>query len=147
MRPFAVLRPYDERFRARVFAFLRDLGFDTDSVQRLDVRTPDHRVADWLRNLHPRPDLFLIPYHQHRDEDGRIVDGLSALEGLGEDVPLLGQAPLLMPVSDYAFASSFARRIGEFEARCPLLARRIVVMPAARIGDPAIRSALLTALS
>lgn len=142
---FAVIRPYDPRFRQRVFEFLGSLGFDHENVDKLEVGASDDEVEPWISKLPSPPDLWLVPFHQHRTDGGEIVDGFSALRAVG-DRTVLNEAPILMPVSDYAFASSFPRHLATFQAAEPALASRLIVMPSAQIGAPEVRAALRTAL-
>jgi hypothetical protein len=146
MLRFAVIRPYDPRFRKRVFEFLGSLGFDHRDVPRFEVGAGDDDLEAWLRLLPFAPDLWLVPFHQHRAETGSIVDGFSALRAI-HDRALLGEAPILMPVSDYAYASSFPRHMATFERAEPQLADRLVVMPSAEIGSDKVRVALKSLLT
>ena len=145
MRRFAVIRPYDPAFRRRVVDFLSRLGFDTAEVPVFTDDMDDAELPAWMKALEPRPDLWLVPFHAHRLGDDSFVDGLGTLAQLA-DPTLLGRAPILMPVSDFAYASSFPRRHEAFADDHPLLADRIVVMPAAELGSDAVRDALLRAL-
>jgi hypothetical protein len=137
-RTFCVVRPYDDRFRERVFAFLQSLGFDTASPQVVPAGTPDAEAAQHVERLDPMPDLILLPFHQHDDDAGTAVDGLGVAARLSDAVVALHR-PILMPVSGFAYASSFQRRMAELSQRRPAVARLIVPMPPTELGSPAVR--------
>ena len=102
---FAVARPYDDGFRKHVFEFLAGLKFEPGVEMALSEGTPDVEAAAWLAGLTPKPGLLLIPFHQHADSEGNNVDGLSLVQLLPEFY-VAKRTPVLMPVSDFAFAGS-----------------------------------------
>ena len=138
MKYFAVARPYEDGFRKQVFEFLNGLGFELGSDMVMATGTPNLAVVRWLEELSPKPGLLLIPFHQHADVDGNNLDGLGIVENLPEFY-LSRKTPILMPVSDFAFAGSFARRLLEARDKNSIGANLVIPMPPAKIGDDEIR--------
>lgn len=138
MLRFAVVRPYDDRFRARVFAFLTGLGFAPPPPSQVcAVGTPDDEAAAFVEALDPFPDLLLVPFHQHKDPSGRIIDGIGVIQRLSAEL-IARKVPFLMPVTDFAFASSFPRRMRELEETRPEAATLVVEMLPRDIGSRSV---------
>jgi hypothetical protein len=139
---FAIVRPYDPAFRAQVSTFLNGLGLSPGPF--LEAGATNDEAAVWIQKLMPPPELLLIPYHQHQDRNGDRVDGIGALEAL--EPGYRRRIPILMPVSEFAWAASYPRRFAELKSQKPALADLIVPMRSRDIGAPAVENALLELL-
>ena len=139
-RTFAVVRPYPARIRQRVFEVLGSLGYEENDS--LDAGTPDGEAAAWA--LRVSASLLLLPYHKHKDREGRWVNGLGVAQRLGPEFAAKG-TPILMPVDEFTFASSFAREYNALTAECSEVATRLVVMREQLIGSQRIASLLESA--
>jgi len=137
---FGVVRPYPRHIRERVFALLGELGFELGDGLVVEPGTPDAEAADWVRAQ--QLDLVLLPLHTHEDRDGRSVDGLGVAALLGADFERRG-TPILMPVDEFSFHSSFARRFGVLRDEAPDIARLIIPMTPDQVGDREIRERIL----
>lgn len=137
---FGVVRPYPRHIRARVFAFLGELGFALGEGLRVDPGTPDAEAAAWVQAQ--QLDLVLLPLHTHEDGDGRSIDGLGVAALLGADFERRG-TPILMPVDEFSFHSSFARRFAVLREKAPDTARLVIPMTPDQVGDRDIRERIL----
>lgn len=68
-----------------------------------------------------------------------MVDGVGVALLLSASFARRG-TPILMPMSDFAYASSFPRRFQELSDARPEIARLIVPMPAKELGSEEIRA-------
>ena len=130
MKTFAVVRPYDDAFRRQVVRVLHGLGYAP--VALCEPKTSDADAVAFLRKQHPLPDLVLMPFHEHTSLDGEAIDGLQVLAAL-PDAYVAHGVPVVMPVSDFAWSSKFARRQREVLARRPELERLLVPVPPAHL--------------
>ncbi len=139
MRRFAVVRPYDDRFRARVFRFVQSLGFTLPGEDFiLPAGASDSEVRPWLEGLPDEPALLVIPFHQHESRDGDLVDGIGACLAL----PSGARQPILMPISDFAHSAAYPRRSEVLRATRPDIFARLVLLPPGRLGSPAVHDEL-----
>jgi hypothetical protein len=139
-RSFVVVRPYPAQIRKRVFAFLEENGFEPGA--EIAVGTPDAEAAAALD--HSDHDLVLLPYHKHKDSEGAWVNGLGVARELGEAV-IARRVPILMPVDEFTFASSFQRELRELNEANPAIAALLVVMREGEIGSAEISAQLRAA--
>jgi hypothetical protein len=87
--------------------------------------------------------LLVLPFHVHRDRNGEYVDGTGVATLLAAD--WVGRhTPILMPVSRFSWSARFPRRYRTMRTRRPDVARLVVAMPESRVGDEAIRAALVS---
>ena len=77
----AVVRPYFESLRAQVFDVLGRAGIEMDRAQVLERGSSDEQALRWLGALDP--DVVLLPFHPHRDDSGRHVDGIELAFEIG----------------------------------------------------------------
>lgn len=140
----AVVRPFDERFRKRVMSFLAEFGFDVEGAQTLRPGARDDEARAWMTSLTPAPNAFVIPFHEDTEATGVKVDGLSLLEQLTPEQ--LTHRLVLMPVSTFALAASFPRRMEEFRKAQPVVAEAVLPLPADAIGSEELRAVIETLL-
>lgn len=140
---FGVVRPYPRNIRERVFAFLDEMGFELGEGMVVEPGTPDAEAAAWVEAR--KLDLLLLPLHSHDDRNGDPVDGLGVAALLGDDFARLG-IPILMPVDEFSFHASFPRRFGALREAAPDIARLVIPMPPAQIGDREIRERIFERL-
>ncbi len=131
---FVVIRPYGDSIRKRVFAFLFDLGYDPEG--RIEPGTPNDEVLSTLKSM--RYDLLLCPYHLHKDNNDQVVEGIQVLELLCSQSMIPLATPILMPISDFEYASQFGRRHEELQQSCPELSRQLIPMQLSEIGSDTI---------
>lgn len=134
----AAVRPYDDGFKKQVLALLTAAAGKVEVLGAVPAGSPDAEAARWMESFTPRPDAFLVPFHQHRDRDGVSTDGLTLLASLP---PPFFAAPtrVLMPVSGFAAAGSFPRLLEDMGAQRPEIVGSIIVIPGNRMHDPAMR--------
>lgn len=132
----AVVRPYDTRFREQVMRVVESLGIDAESPRVLPPGRSDADAALWLAALQPTPQLIVLPFHEHTSANGDPVDGLGVARLLAPSV-VARRVPMLMPVSDFAWAAKFERRFAELEREAPQIAALIIAVPASELRDDA----------
>lgn len=139
MSRYAEVRPHRGSMRERVAAFLAEIGYERGTDMCIEPGTSDEVAADWASRT--QADLLVLPFHVHRDEAGRVVDGVGVASRLGE--PLLSRGvPIVMPVSDFSREASFARRFEELRAGRPDVWERVVVLGESDVGSQDIARAI-----
>jgi hypothetical protein len=101
-----LVRPYDARIRARVQRLLESLGYAIDPQRTILAGTPDGEAAALL--LRYAASTLVVPFHAHKDSEGRQVDGLGLLQLLAAERPDFPWR-VLMPVSRVAAAAAMLR--------------------------------------
>lgn len=139
-RTFIVVRPYPAAIRRRVFTFLEEMGFALGD--EIPVGTPDDQAASTLEDGRSF-DLVLMPYHKHKADDDSWVNGFGVLSRLGDKL-LAQRVPILMPVDEFTYASSFAREIEALRQDHPRAAGRLITMREREIGSAAVRDEILS---
>lgn len=134
---FVVVRPYPDYIRRRVFEFLMSLGFE--STAAVEPGVSDSEAAEQVANA--AMDLLLLPYHKHKDHEGRWVNGLGVATHLGARFARR-KIPVLMPVDDFTFAASYPREYGHFCEAAAEMVPRLVVLREDEIGDAALLARL-----
>jgi len=87
-----------------------------------------------------------VPFHLHRDERGKVTDGIEVLSGAFETgVP--PRVPILMPVSAFSQHAAFPRRLETLRKRCPRAIERLIVMRESEIESDHVRRDLQRSLS
>jgi hypothetical protein len=140
---FAAVRPYGEGIRVRVFSFLASMQLDLADGQIVEPGTPDDEAARMIDGFDA--DLLLLPFHLHRDRDGRAVDGVGVALQLSPAF-MRRRVPILMPVSGFSEGASFPRRLDELTQTRPDVIRTLVPMPESQIGDAEIRARIASML-
>ncbi|MCP4500159.1 MAG: hypothetical protein GY822_09390 [Deltaproteobacteria bacterium] len=122
----AHLRPYQGGFRKQVLGTLAELGFVPGDVCP-EKCSNDDAVA-FLENLRKLPELLLLPFHEHTSKNGDAVDGIGVALRLPANW-IKARIPIAMPVDEFAFASSFPRRLAELKESRPEVAALLLPMP------------------
>lgn len=135
---FLVVRPYPAAIRKRVFSYLSSLGYG--QIDEVEVGTPDQEAAEQAMTAR-RPELILLPYHKHQDRDGNWVTGFGVAKLL-DDAFVSRRIPVLMPVDEFTFGSSFPRELAALRSENPGILSRLVVMRERDIGAAVIASRL-----
>lgn len=139
LNTFAVVRPYDDAFRRQVVRVLHGLQYAP--VALCEPKTSDDDAVAFLRDQNPLPDLVLMPFHEHTSHDGAAIDGLNVFLRLPEAYVDRG-VRVVMPVSDFAWNSKFARRQQEVLSQRPELERLLVPVPPAQLNAAFLSGAL-----
>ncbi len=107
MRHVTVVRPYGPSIRQRVFALLERCGLVVLEADVIPKGTSDERVLEKLRER--PPEILLIPFHAHRDQNGDGLNGIAIAERLAAALPSLARVPILMPASTVALPGARLR--------------------------------------
>ncbi|MBZ0112057.1 MAG: hypothetical protein K8J08_06330 [Thermoanaerobaculia bacterium] len=99
----AVVRPYGERIRKRMFSAIEAAGLEIRSDDILPAHSPDRVV---LEQIGTRTDhVLLVPFHAQRDLEGCWTNGFQLL-GLLERIEPTFPWIVLMPVSRFGAAGA-----------------------------------------
>ena len=122
-----VVRPYDEAIRRRVFGILEQAGL---SIGERDIIAPGVSNEEVLEQLEwCRDHTLLIPFHAHRDESGKSLNGVSLYREVRDRWPHLRDNPVLMPVEDAS--ANVVRKLLEIQG-----SGRVLVISANELDDP-----------
>ena len=97
------VRPYGERIQSEVQRVVISAGFDAEGIESIEAGTSDELALS--RTLAVKPELMVIPFHVHRDAEGRELNGLEFLRKLRELDESMCRVGVLMPVSDASRAT------------------------------------------
>lgn len=133
MKLVTAVRPYAPRIRKRVFDHLQKAGCQIRPENIIEAGTGD-KTAVRLALTWNTP-VLLVPFHAHRDQDERKVDGLGFLRALNAACGRSFTWQVVMPVSNFALpavTAMFSRdevpsRVGD----------RILVISEDELDDPA----------
>lgn len=97
-KPYALaVRPYGERLRPKVFAFLERMGLEVEAPPQLGASVSNEDVVRYLAGQ--RADLLVVPFHVVRGTDGERTNGLELLTQVRQSIRWTNHVPTLMPVS------------------------------------------------
>ena len=102
MRNVTVVRPYGPTIRGKVFPLFANAGL---TIRPTDVIPPKTTDEEAVRLVCASDNVvLLVPYHGHRDADGKQVDGLAFVRALYASSTRF-RWKIIMPVSAFARAS------------------------------------------
>lgn len=98
MKNVAVIRPYLDRIRNKMFSHLEQAGCVIDPKDVIPQETDD---AEVIRLLATRKEhIWLMPFNAHQDASGKGLNGLDLLLRIQREHPDFCGGPVLMPVSE-----------------------------------------------
>ena len=142
-----IVRPHKDQIRERVLTLLARLGIDTTDPVILPAGTSDEQAIRHIQR--DPPSALLIPLHAHRDEQGRLLNGLELARRVDAEFPGLSAVPIFMPASPMGLATlelALARPSGD-GGLSPGLRRRLLPLPLDRLGDVSLQASIKTTLS
>jgi hypothetical protein len=132
--PTMAVRPYRERIRERVFTALQRAGCVIAPNDIVPAGTSDEdAVARVLGSTHR---VLLVPFHAHKDPQGRPVDGMQFITRLEASAPSW-RWRVVMPVSSVA-APAVSIAMSSAAAGTPFARGDVLFMPEAELDDPAL---------
>lgn len=135
------IRPYGPHIRARVFALLERAGVTVAERDVIPKGTSDDDVIRALRTRRAR--VLLVPFHAHRDDAGRSVNGIDIVLRVVSELPNFERVPIVMPVSSSASAAANLRLRAEDEGAIPKSVRdRIFVIDETDLDHPELLTRL-----
>lgn len=96
-RHAVAVRPYGERLRPKVFAFLAAEQIDVAAPPEIGVAASNDDVVRYL--LGHKADLLVVPFHVVRSAEGERTNGLELLAFLRQSLRWIRDVPVVMPVS------------------------------------------------
>ena len=138
------IRPYGVHIRTRVFALLERAGVTVAERDVIPKGTSDDDVIQALRTRRAR--VLLAPFHAHRDDQGRNVNGIDIVLRVVSELPNFERVPI-MPVSSSASAAANLRLEAEGSAAIPKSVRdRLFVIDEADLDEPKLLAHLTSHL-
>ena len=137
--PVTVVRPYTPRIREKMFGTLSEAGLSIDPDHVIPPGTPDDEVVRQVGNRIGH--VLLVPFHAHRDSEGKELNGLDVAALIHERCPALNRSRILMPVSKFGMAAATLRlekTPGE-GGLPPELRDRILLIQEDDLGDPGLQ--------
>lgn len=139
------VRPYGAHIRTRVFALLERAGVTVAERDVIPKGTSDDDVIQALRTRRAR--VLLVPFHAHRDEQGRNVNGIDIVLRIVSELPNFDRVPIIMPISASASAAANLRLEAEDSVAIPKSVRdRILVIDEADLDRPELLARLASHL-
>jgi hypothetical protein len=136
------IRPYGPNIRTRVFALLERAGVMVAERDVIPKGTSDDDVIEALRTRRAR--VLLAPFHAHRDDQGRNVNGVDTVLRVVSELPNFERVPIIMPVSSSALAAANLRLEAQGSGAIPKSVRdRIFVIDEAELDQPALLARLV----
>jgi hypothetical protein len=132
MKLVTAVRPYAPRIRKRVFDHMAKAGCPILPENVIAAGTADAEAVRFV--LTQKSSVLLVPFHAHRDTEGRKVDGLTFLGAL-DQASVAFVWHVVMPVSTFAtpaVTAMFTR--GDVPARAR---DRILLLQEDELDDPA----------
>ena len=119
----------------KVFRVLTVAGLDMEQAEIITPGTTDERVL-WKLSKNPA-EVFLIPFHAHRDTAGQLVNGLALVLRLDRELPELRRIPILMPISTMGMSAAevMLSRGPEHGGLTDEVRGRILFIPEATLDD------------
>jgi hypothetical protein len=130
--PTLAVRPYHERIRERVFLALQRAGCAISLSDVIRAGTSDDEAV--TRVLASSHRVLLVPFHAHKDAQGRPVDGVQFVTKLAARAKAW-RWRVLMPVSPYA-APAVSMAMSAAAPGSPLARGEVLFMPEAELDDP-----------
>ena len=139
------IRPYGAHIQTRVLALLERAGVMVAERDVIPKGTSDDDVIQALRTRRAR--VLLAPFHAHRDDQGRNVNGIDIVLRVANELPSFERVPIIMPVSSSASAAAKIRLEAEGSGAIPKSVRdRLFVIDEADLDHPKLLSQLTSHL-
>lgn len=134
------VRPYRRGIRDKVFELLERVGCFIREEDVIVAGTSDEDAVRRVVSAMPR--ILLVPFHAHRDAEGRMLDGMSFLRALADASGADFRWRVVMPVSGQGAASLALTRSGSTMLLEPEVESAILTLEESQLADPATESRL-----